>query len=254
VFIEERREFEQGQSRIIQGNQAVESRNLLDKSEGQPSKPAFTVRADAIFALNYPSCGEPALVHADGDDPLVKQEMMSQLNCEEPKSLLRKEQGHAVSLDQSSLCPNTRTDIQVCKLGRFVGCSIVRCEPQTSKNQERQVRLRDCERYLKQDSRFWWATDQMRFCGPGTERNKLVDEFWNTAYSSFYLSERDLIRARGRVLSEYVALLDEEYGRRGLECERFYGPSHVEDGGGDSLQADQEDRSSPVQSQRSGAL
>jgi hypothetical protein len=89
IFTEERREFEQGQSSIIQDNQAVESRNLLDKSEGQPSKPTFTVRADVIAALNYPSGGEHELVNADGDDPLVKQETMGQLNCEEPKSVRR---------------------------------------------------------------------------------------------------------------------------------------------------------------------
>jgi hypothetical protein len=94
----------------------------------------------------------------------------------------------------------------------------------------------------------------MRFYGPGSERNKIVDEFWKTACGSFYLSERDLIRARGRVLSEYVALLDEEYGRSGLECERSFGPSHVEDGGGDALQVDHVDRSSLVQIQRSRAL
>jgi hypothetical protein len=35
-----------------------------------------------------------------------------------------------------------------------------------------------------------------------------------------------------------------------LKCERSYRPSHVEDGGGDALQAQELDRSSPVQSQR----
>jgi hypothetical protein len=129
VFIEESREFEQGQSRTIQDNQAVESRNLLDKSEEQPSKPTFTVRADVIAALNYPSVGEPELVHADGDDPLVKQETISQLNCEESKSLSREKRGNAIRLDQSRLCSNTRTDFQISKSGWFVGCSIVRREP-----------------------------------------------------------------------------------------------------------------------------
>jgi hypothetical protein len=54
---------------------------LLDKSEGQPPKPTFTVGADVIAAPYYPSGGGPELVHAGGDDPLVKQETMSQLNC-----------------------------------------------------------------------------------------------------------------------------------------------------------------------------
>jgi hypothetical protein len=70
--------------------------------------------------------------------------------------------------------------------------------------------------------------------------------FWKSAYYRFYPSEMEMIRIRGRVLSDYIALLDEER----LECERSSGPSHVEDGGGDGLQVDQVDRSSPVQSQR----
>jgi hypothetical protein len=123
--------------------------------------------------------------------------------------------------------------------------------------------------------------DQVRFFPPSPERTKIVDEFWKTAYTNYYFSERDLIRTRGRLLSEYIGLLDEDYEQSGLECETFfgpsqvedgssdahqsensshlkcersYGPNHVEDGGGDALQGDQVDRSSPVQSQRSRAL
>jgi hypothetical protein len=55
-----------------------------------------------------------------------------------------------------------------------------------------------------------------------------------------------MIRVSGRILSDYIALLDEER----LECERSSGPSHVVDGGGDALQAGELDRSSPVQAQR----
>jgi hypothetical protein len=57
-----------------------------------------------------------------------------------------------------------------------------------------------------------------------------VDEFWKTAYDGYYRSEVDLIRARGKVLSESIV---EERLRRSL-CERSSGPSHVEDGGGDA--------------------
>jgi hypothetical protein len=49
---------------------------------------------------------------------------------------------------------------------------------------------------LQQDSGFWSVTDQVRFYGRGPERTKIVDEFWKTAYRDYYLSERDLIRAR----------------------------------------------------------
>jgi hypothetical protein len=213
------------------------------------------------------------LVHAGGDDPLVKQETMRKLNCEEPKSLSRKEQGNATSLDQSSVCPKVDSDLQISKSSRFVGYLIVKSVPQTSRDQGRQVRLKDCEDFLKKDSRFWCMTDQLRFYEPGPERTKLVDEFWKMAYFRFCQSERDMIRIRGRILSEHIALLDEER----LECERSFGPSHVvdggcdaqqsgksshlkckgsygpihvEDGGGDALQDDRVDRSSPVQSQR----
>jgi hypothetical protein len=88
--------------------------------------------------------------------------------------------------------------------------------------------------------------DRLRFYGPGPDRTKLVDEFWKSAYYRFNPSEREMIRVRGRVLSYYIALLDEER----LECERSSGPSHVKDGGGDALQVIQVDRSSPVQSRR----
>jgi hypothetical protein len=79
-FVEESSEFEQRQSCVIQDNQVVESRDLLDKSEGQPSIPTFTARAARSLSVV-----NAELVHADGDDPLVKQEAMSQPNCEEPK-------------------------------------------------------------------------------------------------------------------------------------------------------------------------
>jgi hypothetical protein len=80
-------------------NQVVEARSLLDKSEWQPPKATFTA-----WAVRSLSVLDADLVHAGGDDPLVKQETMSQLNCEESESLSGKEQGSATSLDQSSLC------------------------------------------------------------------------------------------------------------------------------------------------------
>jgi hypothetical protein len=103
-----------------------------------------------------------------------------------------------------------------------------------------------CEGLLKKDSRFWWMVDQLRLHEPGSERTKLVEEFWKSAYYMFHHSERDMIRIKGRILSDYIALLDEER----LECERSSGPSRVEDGCGDALQVDQMNRSSPVQSRR----
>jgi hypothetical protein len=40
------------------------------------------------------------LVHSRGDDPLVEQETMSQLSCEQPKSVLSLEKGSAIGLEQ----------------------------------------------------------------------------------------------------------------------------------------------------------
>jgi hypothetical protein len=37
-----------------------------------------------------------------------------------------------------------------------------------------------------------------------------LDEFWASAYQNYHLSERDLIRARRRVLAEYITLHDED--------------------------------------------
>jgi hypothetical protein len=42
---------------------------------------------------------------------------------------------------------------------------------------------------------------------------------------------------KGRILSEYVGLLDEDRRECGLLFERFPGPSHVENGGGDAKQS-----------------
>jgi hypothetical protein len=130
------------------------------------------------------------------------------------------------------------------------------------------------------DSRFEWVTKQMKNLGPGPERTQIVDEFWSRAYDYFVESEREMIRVRGRVLSDDIGMLDEERLERErasgphqyrvsqiLKGERpYYGPSHVVEGGGDSLQEclrdvpippictqnahDEMDRSSPAQSQR----
>jgi hypothetical protein len=96
--------------------------------------------------------------------------------------------------------------------------------------------LKDCEDFLKKHSRFWWVMDQLRFYEPGPERHKFIDEFWKAAHFNFHTSELDMTRGRGRVLSDCIALLDEER----LASERSSGPSHVEDGGCDALQGDQE--------------
>jgi hypothetical protein len=57
-------------------------------------------------------------------------------------------------------------------------------------------------------------------------------------------NEREMLRIRGKVLAEYVGLLDQERIRRSL-CERSPGPSHVEDGGGEAHRsANREHRSS----------
>jgi hypothetical protein len=104
--------------------------------------------------------------------------------------------------------------------------------PVASRKEAHDVRIKECGDFLKKDSRFWNITDQVRFYGPGPERNKLVDEFWKDAYPDFYRSDREMIRVRGRVLSDYIGLLDEDR----LECERSLRPSHVVDGGGDAHQ------------------
>jgi hypothetical protein len=70
--------------------------------------------------------------------------------------------------------------------------------------------MRDDELYLLKDSRFGWLVDQVKHAVPGPERTKAVDDFWAGASSGYYKSEQDLIRARGRVLSEFIALWDED--------------------------------------------
>jgi hypothetical protein len=64
------------------------------------------------------------------------------------------------------------------------------------------------------------------------------DEFWAGASQNYYRSKRGLIRARAKVLSEFIALRDEELrDHKGADKEmervrRSWRPSHVVDGGG----------------------
>jgi hypothetical protein len=211
------------------------------------------------------------LVHADGDDLLALEATEKQL-----------EHTHAeIGGIVSSL--NSNPDIMISESRKFTGCSLVRCETPTSKRAERRKRMRDDEPHLHSGWRSRGILEQIKFSFPGPDRGNLIDEFWAGAYQSYYLSEHDLIRARGRVLAEYIALHDEDNAdekgamedwervRRSwrpnhvvvgrgvdqrsdsLKSERSYGPSHVEDGGGDALQglsSFQGDRSGPVQSKR----
>jgi hypothetical protein len=129
---------------------------------------------------------------------------------------------------------------------KYTGFFIVKGQYQASRDQERLQELRDCEHYLSQDPRFKEITYQVRTLEPGPERIKAVDGFWNTAYSRFQRSERESLSSRGKVLAEYVGLLYEERLRRSL-CKRSPGPSHVEDGGGDTQRsANRGHRSSAV--------
>jgi hypothetical protein len=41
----------------------------------------------------------------------------------------------------------------------------------------RDRRIKDSEDFLKKDSSFWDVADQMKYHGPGPERNKILDEF-----------------------------------------------------------------------------
>jgi hypothetical protein len=81
------------------------------------------------MATPFSSSGKvAALVHAGGDDPLVKQETIDQLSCKEPKPVSSLERGSATSLDQSSLCSIPDASIQIYKSSRFVGCLIVKSD------------------------------------------------------------------------------------------------------------------------------
>jgi hypothetical protein len=137
-------------------------------------------------------------------------------------------------------------EVTVEKSTRFTGCFIVRGQFQTTRDQERAQELRDCEHYLKQDLRFQEVTSRMEVLGPGPERNEVLERFWGSAYSKYPPNQREQFRSRGKVLAEYIGLLDEERLRRSL-CERSPGPSHVEDGGGDAQRsANRVHRSSAV--------
>jgi hypothetical protein len=141
---------------------------------------------------------------------------------------------------------SSQDGVTIEKSMKYTGCFIVKGQYQVLRDHERLQELRDCEHYLEQDSRFKEITHQVRTLEPRPERFKAVDEFWNTAYSKVQRGEKESLRSRGKVLAEYIGLLDEERLRRSL-CERSPGPSHVEDGGGDEQRsANRVHRSSAV--------
>jgi hypothetical protein len=212
-------------------------------SEGQLSKPNFSYREDVIASF---SLGDE-LMHADDDDLLALRATEKQL------------EHNLVEIGGTVSGLNSNPDIVISESRKCTACSLVRCETPTFKCVERQKRMRDDELYLQSDWRFRGILEQIKFSVPGPDREKLLDEFWAGAYRNYYLSERDLIGARGRVLAEYIALhdednADEEVAMEDLErVRRSWRPSHVEDGGGTALQglsSFQGDRSSPVQSER----
>jgi hypothetical protein len=251
---------------LLKDNQAVESHNLLS-SEGQLSKPTFSYRADVITAF---SLGDE-LVHADGNDLLALQGVEKQLKHNPIGN------GGTVS------GLNSNPDIVISESRKFTGRSLVRFETPASRRVERRKRMKDEEHFLQKDWRFRGFMEQIKSSFPGADRDKLTDELWKVIPQGYYHSEVEAVGVRGRVLADYVALLDvenvDEEGamedlervRRSwrpshvvvgggvdqssgsLKCERSYGPSHVEDGGGDALLGSssfQGDRNSPVQSER----
>jgi hypothetical protein len=186
-----------------------------------------------ITAQYYPSGGESVLVHAGGDDPLVMQETMSQFNCEEPKSVDDLPKGCAIGLEQSCLCSLPNDNVQIYKSDRFVGCSIVRAVPQPpSRKEVRDREIKDYVEFLRSDQRFWYVVEKLRNLGPGPERIKLIDKHWGEIYDGCYIGDRELLRIRARVLSDYIGLLDEDR----LERERSLRPSHVVAGVGEAHQ------------------
>jgi hypothetical protein len=124
-------------------------------------------------------------------------------------------------------------EVTVEKSMRCTGCFIIKGQYQATKDQERLQKLRDCKHFLDQDRRFQEVTRLVETVEPGRERVKVIDDFWNSAYGRFQWEEREMLRIRGKVLAEYIGLLDEERLRRSL-CERSPGLSQVEDGGGDA--------------------
>jgi hypothetical protein len=204
-----------------------------------------------IAALYYPSGGVSELVRADGDDPSVTQEALKQLK-----------RGHAAersngssSLDQKKILgSDSRSESVITKSRVFTECSLARCDTHVSKRKERCMRMQEDELYLRTDSRFWSIVEKIKFLPPGAERTKAVDDFWASACQNYYRSEVDLIRARCRVPSEVISLRDEVFSDEdkscGLDFERSSGPIHVVDGGGDTPQAQEGDRSSLVQIRR----
>jgi hypothetical protein len=94
----------------------------------------------ALFSLG----GRPTLASPSNDDPLVSQDTVYQL--------------------RPSVASHVDTQqVSITKSERFTGCLVVRKNAQLSRDHERRERIRDCEHYLNQDSRFRNVVEQVQF-------------------------------------------------------------------------------------------
>jgi hypothetical protein len=131
--------------------------------------------------------------------------------------------------------------------------------------------MAEIEHFLKQDWRFAGYVEGLRRVSPGQERDSWLDTFFKSVWRyGHYVDEEVLIRSRVYQACVYTTLYDEdEADSEGLakelqdvrreamssffdpsrgwvskslvpyklgQCERTYGPSHVEDGGGVALE------------------
>jgi hypothetical protein len=95
--------------------------------------------------------------------------------------------------------------------------------------------MREIEHFLEQDYRFRGYTQELKFYPPGPERDAWLDNFFRRVWwGGHFKTEEVMIRSRVYQACVYTTLHDEQEDYL-IQCERTYGPSHVEEGGGDAL-------------------
>jgi hypothetical protein len=201
------REFYEGQSSIDKKIQGAETHAVIDASERQLLED-IEKDGSMVTSACFPRLGMPVSMSPSNDDPLVCQYVQT------PQSY--------------------HPEIVISK-SKYTNCMKVSCETRPARTQQRLREMKEIEHFLNQDYRFTGYARELKFYPPGLERDAWLDNFFHRVWrGGHFKSEEVMIRSRIYQACVYTTLHDEHEAYLD-QCGRTYGPSHVEDGGGDAF-------------------
>jgi hypothetical protein len=251
-----------GQS-VIQDIRAVETHNSTS-SEGQPQKPSFPVKVDAIATFIANGTGSE---HACGDDLLAPQVASVQLK-------------HSLTDQAKTVSSLKHPETSISKSRTFTNHMLVKCEdpfipyPEATPYLQRAREMEEIRLFLHKDFRFIGFTDEsMRQVLGRAPDEWLFNWYRNVCQRHDFKGDDVLFIRRCNLMAEYLKIRDIQgsdtasdsaafclkmqidrsrqydhergnwvsqsyvpYIRKMGQCERTLCPSHVDDGGGDALE------------------